>query len=147
MEEQRFIYQRAYKDYKVNTPILIRQIKENVKAGKAMLHYANKYMDAAIMLAMYDMGDRTYVMVENGREHYAGQAQLWLSKTVNCILYFQSSAKLKGNRVFDGLVRRDNYCDCIDLVSSVYQALMDFFHYDLTEENIQAMPVQLLEVA
>lgn len=147
MEEQRFIYRRTYKDYRVNTPILIRQIKENVKAGKSMLHYANKYMDAAITLAMYDMGDRTYAMVENGREYYAGQAQLWLSKAVNCILYFQSSAKLKGNRVFDGMVRRDNYCDCIDLVSSVYQALMDFFHYDLTEENIQAMPVQLLEVA
>lgn len=114
-----------------------------MKAGRNMIHYVTRYMDAALTLSMYDMGDRTFDMVENGRDHYEGQAQLWLSKTVNCIMYFQSCAKLRGKRVFNGLVRRDDYFECIDLVSSVFQALMEFFHVDFAEEDAKVIPIGL----
>ena len=141
MKEQSMFYTRECKEYKVNTEVLVEEIRKNVKAGRNMIHYVTRYMDAALTLSMYDMGDRTFDMVENGRDHYEGQAQLWLSKTVNCIMYFQSCAKLK--RVFNGLVRRDDYFECIDLVSSVFQALMEFFHVDFAEEDAKVIPIGL----
>lgn len=143
MKEQSMFYTRECKEYKVNTEVLVEEIRKNVKAGRSMIHYVTRYMDAALTLSMYDMGDRTFDMVENGRDHYEGQAQLWLSKTVNCIMYFQSCAKLRGKRVFNGLVRRDDYFECIDLVSSVFQALMEFFHVDFAEEDAKVIPIGL----
>lgn len=147
MKDQERNYEREYKEYRVHTANLISEIRRNIPAGKNMIHYTHKYMEAALLLSMYDLGDRTFAMVENGRDYYVNRSLLYLSKTVNCLMYFQSEAKKKGRRVFDGFVRRDDYCDCVDLVSSVYQALMEFFHDDYVDAKEQKIPKDLPLVA
>lgn len=146
-QERKNVFEREYKDYKIHTEQLIREIRRNIRAGKDMIKYAHRYMEAALTLSMYDLGDLTFDMVENGREYYVNLTLLWLSKTVNCLMYFQSEAKKRGYRVFDGWVQRDEYCDCVDLVSSAYQALMEFFHDDYAEAQAKEIPVDLPKAA
>ena len=73
--------------------------------------------------------------------------QLWLSKAVNTLMYLQSTAMGNGRKVFKEYVDRTSYTDCVDLISSIYQSLMEFFHDDYTEAQAQELPADLPKVA
>lgn len=138
---------REYKDYTVFTSNLVKEMYLNPAAGKRLIKYTYQYMEAALLLAMYDHGERTYEMVENGRETYVNRALLWLSKSVNTLMYFQSTAMQKGRKVFKEYVDRTSYTECVDLISSVYQALMEFFHDDYTDAQAKELPVEMPKAA
>lgn len=80
---------REYKDYTVYTSNLVTEMHQNIAAGKRLIKYTNNYMEAALRLSMYDHGERTFEMVENGREVYVNSTQLWLSKAVNTLIQKQ----------------------------------------------------------
>ena len=138
---------REYKDYTVYTSNLVTEMHQNIAAGKRLIKYTNNYMEAALQLSMYDHGERTFEMVENEREVYVNSTQLWLSKAVNTLMYLQSTAMSKGRKVFREYVDRTSYTDCVDLISSIYQSLMEFFHDDYTEAQAQELPADLPKVA
>ena len=133
---------REYKDYTIYTSNLVTEMYLNPAAGKRLIKYTNNYMEAALQLSMYDHGERTFEMVENGRETYVTSVQLWLSKSVNTLMYFQSTAMSKGRKVFKEYVDRTSYTECVDLISSTYQALMEFFHDDYTEAEALEVPTE-----
>lgn len=147
-QEEKTNRENTEKNYSINIHAFLKIYRTDEGACKFLMISIRKYMDSAILLGMYDLGERTIQMVINEREYYVRRTASNLERSISTLLYLNTIAKQKtGERILSDVYDRNNYNECVELITSFDRAICELFSDEYTEAQEQQVLASILEIA